>query len=265
MLTPDIQVPPMFWDDAMSYACVTHSFNFSSAIGTSPYTKVTGQSIDIRWLQPFLASCYVFIPLKDRGKLGQKRAYKAKFVGYANTHLMLPNYFIVLFENGHYAKVTESKDVMCDSTKDFKIYTKDEEPYDREFVTTENYILFLHSKSAPIELKGPQASPHVEEPEKTFPLDFPMRSEILAPLDELSQPIPSENTDDFNINTAHELYDDENGQPKYWYNYCVQNDEYAKTMCETQHFSEIGIERDPRVPKTFRQAAIIPAWKEAIG
>ena len=35
-------------------------------------------------------------------------------------------------------------------------------------------------------------------------------------------------------------------------------------MCETQHFSKIGIERDPRVPKTFRQAAIIPAWKEAI-
>ena len=91
MLTPDIQVPPMFWDYAMSYACVTHSFNFSSAIGTSPYTKVTGQSIDIRWLQPFFASCYVFIPLKDRGKLGHKRAYKAKFVGYANTHLMFPN------------------------------------------------------------------------------------------------------------------------------------------------------------------------------
>ena len=35
-------------------------------------------------------------------------------------------------------------------------------------------------------------------------------------------------------------------------------------MCETQHFSKIGIERDPRVPTTFRQAAIIPAWKEAI-
>ena len=35
-------------------------------------------------------------------------------------------------------------------------------------------------------------------------------------------------------------------------------------MCETQHFFKIGIEQDPRLPTTFRQAAIIPAWKEAI-
>ena len=264
MLTPDIQVPPMFWDCAMSYACVTHSFNFSSAIRTSPYTKVTGQSIDIRWLQPFFASCYVFIPLKDRGKLGHKRAYKAEFVGYANTHLMFPNYFILPFENGHYSKVRESKDVIFDPTIDFKIYTKDEEPYDREFVNTEHCIPFLLRKSAPIEMKGPQASPHVEEPEETFPPDFPMRSEILALPDELSQPIPSEDTNNLNINTVHEPYDDENGQLIYWYNYCVRNDEYAKTMCETRHFSKIGRERDPRVPKTFRQAAIMPAWKETI-
>ena len=48
----------------------------------------------------------------------------------------------------------------------------------------------LHRKSAPLELQGPQAPPHVEEPVETFPPDFPMRSSILAPPDEVLQPIP---------------------------------------------------------------------------
>ena len=91
-----------------------------------------------------------------------------------------------------------------------------------------------------------------------------MGSQILAPPDEVIQPLPSDDTNASNINKVHEPYEDENGQPIYWYNYFVRSDEYAKTMCETQHFSKIGIERDPRVPTTFRQAAIIPAWKEAI-
>ena len=204
MLTPDTQVPPMFWDYAMAYTSVTHSFNFSLVLGTFPYTKVTGQSIDIRWLQPFFASCYVFIPLKDRGSLGHKRAYKAKSVGYANTHLMFPNYFVIPFENGHYSKIRESKDVIFDPTKDFKIYTEDEEPYDREFVNTEHYIPFLHRKSAPVDLQEPQASPHVEEPEETLPPDFPKGSPILAPPDEVIQPIPSDDTNASNINKVHE-------------------------------------------------------------
>ena len=91
-----------------------------------------------------------------------------------------------------------------------------------------------------------------------------MGSSLLAPPDEVLQPIPSDDTNASNINKIDEPYEDENGQPIYWCNYFVRNDEYAKTMCETQHFSKVGIERDPRVPKTFRQAAIIPAWKEAI-
>ena len=77
---------------------------------------------------------------------------------------MFPNCFVIPFENGHYNEIRESKDVIFDPTIDFKIYTEDEEPYDREFVNTEHNIPFLHRKSAPLELQGPQASPHVEVP-----------------------------------------------------------------------------------------------------
>ena len=45
---------------------------------------------------------------------------------------------------------------------------------------------------------------------------------------------------------VHELY------LYYWYNYFVRNDEYAKTMCETQHFSKIQ-ERVPVHPRAPAQ------------
>ena len=131
---------------------------------------------------------------------------------------MFPNYFVIPFENGHYSKIRESKDVIFDPTIDFKMYTEDEEPYDREFVNTEHYIPFLHRKSAHLELQGPQAPPHVEEPEETFLPDFPMGSQILARPDEVIQPIPSDDTNASNINKVDEPYEDENGQPFYWYN-----------------------------------------------
>ena len=88
MLSPDIPVTQSFWDLAMKYACDKASYNFSTVIGTYPYIKITGQPINIKYLRPFWASCYVFIPLADRVKLGSRRAYKARFVGYSNTFLL---------------------------------------------------------------------------------------------------------------------------------------------------------------------------------
>ena len=145
MLSPDIPVPQSFWDLAMKYACDTASYNFSTVIGTSPYMKITGQPINIKYLQPFWASCYVFIPLADRVKLGSRRAYKARIVGYSNTFLLFPNYFVLPYSNGQYGKVRESRDVIFDPSIDFKIYVDDEEPYDREFVNTDHFPTpFLH-------------------------------------------------------------------------------------------------------------------------
>ena len=62
MLSPDNPVPQIYWDLAMTYACDTASYNFSKVIGTSPYMKITGQPINIKYLQSFWSSCYVFIP-----------------------------------------------------------------------------------------------------------------------------------------------------------------------------------------------------------
>ena len=141
MMAPTPHVPQPFWDYAMQYACDTNSYNFSTAIGTSPYIKIIGQPVNLKYLQPFWGSCYVFIPLKERTKVGAPRAYKAHFVGYANTSLMYPNYIVIpVSKHNQYMKHKESKDVIFDPTINSSVYTEDEEPYDREFVNTDHYI-----------------------------------------------------------------------------------------------------------------------------
>ena len=79
-------VPDRYWELAMTYAAVTLSLNYSSAIGTSPYYYITGEQANMKHLKPFSSKCYVFIPVQFRhGKLGCARAHKARFVGYDNT------------------------------------------------------------------------------------------------------------------------------------------------------------------------------------
>ena len=265
MLSANTTVPQSFWDFAMSYACDTHSYNYSSVIGTSPYTKITGQPVNVKYLQPFWASCYVFIPLSKRNKLGDPRAYKAHFVGYSNTSLCFPNYFVIpVLENGHYGKVRESKDVIFDPTINFSIYTEDEEPYDREFVNTDHYVPFIHRTRAPAILQGATAQPVFPISEDTFQPDFPLRSPVLQPPVLSTDPIPSEDTTDQNVNTVNDPYEDEHGHPIYWYNFTVRNHEYAHVMCETQHFSKLSAPRDPRVPTSFSKAVLNPLWKASI-
>ena len=106
---------------------------------------------------------------------------------------MFQNYFVLPYSNDQYGKVREKRDVIFDSSIDFKIYVDDEEPYDREFVNTDHYVPFLHRKAAPLELQGELAEPHVEIVEDTFEPDFLERSQVLAPPCEKDQhtPIPS--------------------------------------------------------------------------
>lgn len=216
----------------MSYACDTHSHNFSRVIGTSPYTKITGQPINIKYLQPFWASCYVFIPLSKRIKLGEPRAYKAHFVGCSNTTLSFPNYFIIpVDEHGHYGRERESKDVIFDPTINFDVYAADEEPYGREFANTDHYVPFFHRTKAPVILQGPIAKPVFPISEDTFAPDFPLRSELLAPPTLSTDPAPYEDITDENINSVNDPYEDEHRHPIYWYNFTVRNEEYAHIMC----------------------------------
>jgi hypothetical protein len=67
MLAPVKPVPLSFWDLAMSYACQTQSFSFSSVLGTSPYNFLTKAHVNMKHLHPFWSSCYVHIPLKNGG------------------------------------------------------------------------------------------------------------------------------------------------------------------------------------------------------
>ena len=174
-----------------------------------------------------------------------------------------PNYFVIPYENGKYGRIRESKDVIFHPTIDFSIYTNDEEPNDREFVHTDHYVPFLHRTSAPDELQGELAQPYVEPAGETFEPDFPEKENVVANQNR-NDPIPFEDTNENNINIVNMPYTDENNDPVYWYDMNVRNEEYALSMCETQHYSKVGVPIDPCAPKCFKQAVHIPAWKAAI-
>lgn len=158
MLAPEPQVPSKFWELAMSYAATTLGFNYSEAIGTSPYTYITGQQANIAYLQPFWSKCYVYIPLELRqGKIGVKRACKARFVGYHNSTILYPNYLIIEYSNGIYGKIRASKDVIFDNSIDYKNSEEDEEPYEREFANPESYIPFAMRMDVPEKYRGENA------------------------------------------------------------------------------------------------------------
>ena len=266
MLACEPPVPASFWDYAMTYACDTHSYNFCSAIGTSPYMKITGQPINIKYLQPFWASCYVFIPLKDRIKVGAPRAYKAHFVGYANTSILFPNYIVIpVSDDNNYSRHRESKDVIFDPSINFSVYTDDEEPYDREFVNTDHYIPFLDRVNAPATLKGPHATPVLEgDASDNYTPILPTRSthtEYTPVRNMLSEQAEDNES---NLNTYNVPYDDEYGSPVYWYQFYVRNQEYPLAMCETQHFYKIKQIKDPLVPRNYYKAMQNPLWATAI-
>ena len=123
-------VPDRYWELAMTYAAVTLSFNYSSAIGTSPYYYITGEQVNMKYVKPFWSKCYVFIPVQFRhGKLGCARAHKARFVGYDNTTILFPNYLVMeTLENNQYGKLNSSKDVIFDNSIDYSTQIDDQEP-----------------------------------------------------------------------------------------------------------------------------------------
>jgi hypothetical protein len=51
-----------------------------------------------------------------KGKIGIKRAHKARFVGYSNSTILFPNYIVMeMHDDGTYGKVKSSKDVIFDN------------------------------------------------------------------------------------------------------------------------------------------------------
>ena len=159
MISPVPHVPQKYWELAMTYAAVTMGFNFSSAIGTSPYYYITGSKANVKYLHPFWSKCYVYIPVELReGKVGVKRAHKARFVGYDNTTILYPNFIVMeILDNNVYGKLKSSKDVIFDNSIDYNSKIEDEEPYEREFMNPDTYIPFAMRMDVPEKYRGPNA------------------------------------------------------------------------------------------------------------
>ena len=160
MITPDPRVPDKYWELAMTYAADTLGFNFSEAIGTSPYHYITGNKANIKYLHPFWSKCYVYIPLelRDGGKVGVKRAHKARFIGYNNSTILFPNYLVMeITSEGTYGKVKSSKDVIFDNSIEYAKSELNEEPFDREFESPDTYIPFAMRMKVPEKFRGPDA------------------------------------------------------------------------------------------------------------
>ena len=128
-----MSVPQKFWDLAFEYTCITHAFNYHSAIKTSPYHLITGKHVILKNLKAFWSLCWVHIALEDRkGKIGFPRAYKARFVGYDLSRTLEPCFKVIeILPTGIFGKIRTSKDVIFDKDNNYN-YT-DEYPSDLDF------------------------------------------------------------------------------------------------------------------------------------
>ena len=183
-----------------------------------------------KYLQPFWSSCYVFIPREERNKIGSPRAYKAHFVGCANTSILFPNYIVIpVTQTGHYLKFKDSKNVIFDPTMNFDVYTNNEEPCDREFENTDHYVPFMQRSKALAVLQGPNVRPDIPNENETY---VP-----ITPKEIIDTPCNKEEiSSKKNINEYHPPYEESDGNPVYWYKYHVKNTEYPLVMCKIQRF-----------------------------
>ena len=232
LLAPTPRAPQKFWDLAVQYACITHSFNYCSAIDDSPYHYITGQHVDIANLHPFWSKCYVHIPLELRPrKLGASRAYDARFVGYSFSSLEFKNYYVVQdYGKGVYGKVRSSKDVIFDDIEHYLENTTNDYPLDSDFVST--------TSEPPSDYV---ASPPPEPPPRdTEPTPVP--------------PAPNESPPAF-------LHPGPDTDAVYWYQF--RNEFQLAEQLPSVFMKAVKV-IDARVPKTFREAIKDPIWAAAI-
>ena len=271
MMAPTPNVPPKYWCLAMSYACITHSFNYSTRINDSPYHFTTGQHVNINSLHPFWASVYVHIPLKQRkGKVGHRRAYQGHFVGYLFTSTLFDNFIILeVLETGKYGQLRHSKDVIFDTSINFV------KPDHTKFPSDEDFF--------PLELTPLPLDPYPEPDDAAQDIPPP---DILDTPDDVPaapEPAPASPTPEHLPDITHESYtaiNDSNHLDSnigtdivpvhpdavYWYNTFVDENshEYFYSMVETTHVTRSIAIKEPDVPKTFWAAMRQPEWAAAI-
>ena len=304
MLNPSPSVPAKYWCLAMEYACDTHSFNYHTRYGSSPYHLITGRHVDVRQLYPFWCRCWVYIPLSDRhGKVNAPRALKAHFVGYSYTTILTKTYkYIEVYADGTYGKVRVSKDIIFDQSINFSS--------SRQEMPSEDAFGYAHT--LPYPLDASKADPRVRfaatdmlpnarplaEPSPSISLPSILKDPVLSdypPLGPLSPDPPiaapkkppryvSEIQRIDRIETSQHdrvkpsLRDsslprkgrnalqafDPDEVAQYWFNYLAPNYEYSLSSVETQHFTLTVTAKDPTVPKSFWQAMKDPEWAAAI-
>ena len=125
--------PVSMWDHAFTHTVQTLNFNYSEAIGTSPYNFITGVHIDMNYIHGFFSECFMFIPPKERTKLPARRAHRCKLLSYAYTTILVPIYNVIIInDNNTYGQTRTSKDVIFDESCIYDI-NNDNSPSDERF------------------------------------------------------------------------------------------------------------------------------------
>ena len=197
MLAPRPQVPHKYWDLAFDYCCITAALNYHRKIGTSPYHLITGKHVNVKILVAFWTKCWVHIATKDRkGKIGFRRAYKARMVGYECSRTMEAFYKVIeVHDDGKYGVVRVSKDVIFDDTIDFLHDTED--PPDSAFMPEpiEEQEVNVPDIPAPMpDIVPPPIIPVV--PQRILPRQDARPLAAPAPLPVPQQPVPLEHFDE---------------------------------------------------------------------
>ena len=291
-------VPQKFWDLAFEYTCITHAFNYHSAIKTSPYHLITGQHVILKNLKSFWSLCWVHIALEDRkGKIGFPRAYKARFVGYDLSRTLEPSFKVIeILPTGIYGKIRTSKDVIFDKDNNYK--NTDEYPTDLDFdqlYQNSNIDISMVppanntvEKDSELEIATPAIPMHPVPVQTCIPQNQIIQNPNSAKrnpikkgsknvkstkhkavsLDPTPVTIPPHTISDIdasNIGINTPITNIENDDCVYWYSTRIRNHEHFLSIIEASHHDKLFIDFDTlNVPKTFWKAMAIPEWAAAI-
>ena len=295
-------VPQKFWDLAFEYTCITHAFNYHSAIKTSPYHLITGQHVILKNLKSFWSLCWVHIALEDRkGKIGFPRAYKARFVGYDLSRTLEPSFKVIeILPTGIYGKIRTSKDVIFDKDNNYK--NTDEYPTDLDFdqlyqnsnidismvppannTVEKDSELEIATSAIPMHpvpvqtcipqnqlIQNPNSAKRnpIKNNNKSGSKNVKSTKHKAVSLDPTPVTIPPHTISDIdasNIGINTPITNIENDDCVYWYSTRIRNHEHFLSIIEASHHDKLFIDFDTlNVPKTFWKAMAIPEWAAAI-
>jgi hypothetical protein len=261
LLAPTPPVPSRYWDTALAYACATQSFNLNKKIGTSPYTFITGQPVNMNYLHPFWSRCYVYIPVINRkSKLGSPRAYRAHFVGYSYSSLLTATYMVIeILDKGKYGQIRCSKDVIFDNSLNFSAEVAQDFPTDSDFAalhiddTVPDLLEQEHALEPPV-IDVDKFVPQPDPPAPYLPPYVPIPRHPYVAIHGQPQPAPL-------LDPVPDI--PEEPDAVYWYS--ARSHEVPLVEAETCYQISMATKlSDPKVPRSFADAMLDKDWAAAI-